>query len=127
MPVAKGVWVLKPLRGPPVEEALAIVTRSGLVLLIGCSHPGTDNFVIEATTELGKVSVVIGGMHLVGASRDRDHEVVDFIMSYGVTKIYPLHCSGDYVKTYLRERYLGAYGEGGAGLVLIFQTPPGCG
>ncbi len=127
MSVAKGVWVLKPLRGPPVEEALAVATRSGLVLLVGCSHPGTDNFVREASTELGKVSVVVGGMHLVGASKDRVREVIDSIMSYGVSKIYPLHCSGDYVKTYLKEKYPSAFGKGGAGLVLTFQTPYGCG
>jgi 7,8-dihydropterin-6-yl-methyl-4-(beta-D-ribofuranosyl)aminobenzene 5'-phosphate synthase len=39
--VAEGVFVVKPLYGPPLEDALAIRTSRGLIILVGCSHPGS--------------------------------------------------------------------------------------
>jgi metal-dependent hydrolase (beta-lactamase superfamily II) len=45
--VAEGVFVVKPLYGPPLEEALAIRTSRGLIILVGCSHPGSRTSLSE--------------------------------------------------------------------------------
>jgi len=127
--VAPGVWVLKPLYGPPWEEGVAVATRLGLVVLVGCSHPGVNNIVAEAVKDLGtrKVYAVIGGFHLGGAPREEIAEEMEDLASLGVVKVYPLHCSGEEVKEYLREKHPSMLGVGGVGLVLTFPAPEGCG
>lgn len=127
--VAPGVWVLKPLYGPPWEEGAAVATRLGLVVLVGCSHPGVDRIVEVAVHDLGarKVYAVIGGFHLMGAPKNVIAEEMDNLASLGVVKVYPLHCSGSEVKEYLRSKYPSMLGIGGVGLELTFPAPSGCG
>jgi len=127
MEVAPGVWVLKPLYGPPWEEGVALSTKLGLVVLVGCSHPGVNAIVNEAIHDLNvrKVYAVIGGFHLMGASRNVIAREMDDLASLGVVKVYPLHCSGSEVKEYLRSKYPSMLGVGGVGLELTFPVSPG--
>jgi 7,8-dihydropterin-6-yl-methyl-4-(beta-D-ribofuranosyl)aminobenzene 5'-phosphate synthase len=39
----------------------------------------------------------------------------------GVEKIYPIHCSGDAVRSYLASSHKDKYGDGGVGLELVIQ------
>ncbi len=123
--VAPGVWVLQPLYGPPWEEGAVIATKLGLVVLVGCSHPGVNNIVKEAVKDLGtkKVYAVIGGFHLAGASPETIAKEMEDLASLGVVKVYPLHCSGEGVKEYLREKHPPMLGVGGVGLTLSFPAP----
>ncbi|MEZ0345552.1 MAG: MBL fold metallo-hydrolase [Infirmifilum sp.] len=78
-----------------LEQALAVETGRGVVLLVGCSHPGVDKLV-EAAKNLGegKVSAVVGGFHLV---ESRDEEVVATarrLLELGVEELVPCHCTG---------------------------------
>jgi len=127
--VAPGVWVLKPLYGPPWEEGVAVATRLGLAVLVGCSHPGVDRIVEVAVHDLstGKVYAVIGGFHLMGAPENIIAEEMDNLASLGVVKVYPLHCSGSEVKEYLRSKYPSMLGVGGVGLELTFPASSDCG
>lgn len=127
--VAPGVWVLKPLYGPPWEEGAAIATKLGLVVLVGCSHPGVNNIVRVAIHDVSphKVYAVIGGLHLMGASERVIAEEVNDLVSMGVVKVYPLHCSGEGVKEYLESRYPSMLGVGGVGLRLTFPYEAGRG
>jgi len=117
--VAPGVYVLKPLYGPPWEEATAIKTSHGLVVLVGCSHPGVVNIVKEAISTLHeRVYMVIGGFHMAGEPPAVVEEVARELISLGVAKIYPIHCSGDEIREYLKEHYPQNYGDGHVGLVI---------
>jgi 7,8-dihydropterin-6-yl-methyl-4-(beta-D-ribofuranosyl)aminobenzene 5'-phosphate synthase len=61
--VSRGVYVVKPLYGPPIEEALAIKTGKELIILVGCSHPGVVNIVEQAMRDIGvKPYIVLGGI-----------------------------------------------------------------
>jgi 7,8-dihydropterin-6-yl-methyl-4-(beta-D-ribofuranosyl)aminobenzene 5'-phosphate synthase len=47
------------------ELSLAIETPKGLILVVGCSHPGIER-IVEASTVLDKhVYAIVGGLHLV--------------------------------------------------------------
>src|SRR5206468_8402699 len=47
------------------ELSLAIETPKGLVLVVGCSHPGIER-IVEASMVLDKhVYAIVGGLHLV--------------------------------------------------------------
>ncbi len=120
--IAPGIYVLKPLYGPPWEEALAIETSRGIVLLVGCSHPGIINIVEEAMKELHRrVYTVIGGLHLIGAPPNKIKEIAEKLIELGVQKIYPIHCSGNEIRKYLATHYPKHYGEGHVGLEIVID------
>jgi len=105
--VAEGVAVIGWLYGPPAEEALAInVKGRGLVILVGCSHPGVVNIVAKAKTELGiKPYLVLGGFHMMGASEYTCKETIKRLIELGVKKIAPIHCSGDKIRSILEKEF----------------------
>ena len=121
--IAKNVFVVKPLYGPPVEEALAIRCGKGLILVVGCSHPGVDRLAEQAVRDTGsRLYMVIGGFHLWGSPESVVAEAMEKLISLGAEKIYPLHCSGDEVKRYLMEKHPNVYGCGGAGLEITISS-----
>src|SRR5947207_10873791 len=50
------------------ELSLAINTPDGLVLVVGCSHPGIDKILEAASTINSRIHLIAGGLHLVAAS-----------------------------------------------------------
>ena len=123
--VAEGVAVVGELSGPPWEQALAINVKGlGLIVLVGCSHPGVDRIVEKASKDLGvKPYAVIGGFHLGGASEERVREIIENLKSLGVQKIYPIHCSGERIREILQREYPELYGDGHVGTVIKFTSP----
>ena len=105
--VAEGVAIIGWLYGPPAEEALAInVEGKGLVILVGCSHPGVVNIVAKAKTELGiKPYLVLGGFHMMGVSEYTCKETIKRLIELGVKKIAPIHCSGDKIRSILEKEF----------------------
>ena len=103
--VSTGAWIV-PLRAGLglYEQALALVLRGrGLVVVVGCSHPGPDRLAEEASKTTGlPVYWVIGGFH--GPSR----RVLDRLASIA-QRLSPAHCSGEEAKRYLREHYPDKY------------------
>src|SRR5207244_10146888 len=49
------------------ELSVAVNTPDGLVLVVGCSHPGIDKIVEAAAAINPKIQVIAGGFHLVVA------------------------------------------------------------
>jgi 7,8-dihydropterin-6-yl-methyl-4-(beta-D-ribofuranosyl)aminobenzene 5'-phosphate synthase len=58
------------------ELSLVISTLSGLVVMVGCSHPGIDKIMDEATKLNKHVRLIMGGFHLVTSS---DKEIADAV------------------------------------------------
>jgi hypothetical protein len=52
------------------ELSLAVNTPDGLVLVVGCSHPGIDKIVEAAAAIDPKIQLIAGGFHLVVAPDD---------------------------------------------------------
>ncbi|RLF98849.1 MAG: MBL fold metallo-hydrolase [Candidatus Wolframiiraptor sp.] len=105
--IVEGVAIVGPLYGPPSEQALAInVKGKGLVILVGCSHPGVVNIVKKASKDLGvKPYLVIGGFHMAGASEEECRQTIEKLLDLGVEKIAPIHCSGDLIRSILKKDY----------------------
>ena len=78
------------------ELSLVINTPDGLVLVVGCSHPGIDRIVQAATALNSHVRLIIGGFHLVTSS---DREVADAVTAlhdrFKVDYVAPGHCTGE--------------------------------
>jgi 7,8-dihydropterin-6-yl-methyl-4-(beta-D-ribofuranosyl)aminobenzene 5'-phosphate synthase len=78
------------------ELSLAINTPDGIVLLVGCSHPGIENIVEAAAVINPKIHLIVGGLHLVAARDDVIARVVTALKdTFKVENIAPGHCTGE--------------------------------
>ena len=98
---AEGVYVVGPLeveyKGTPIrEQALAVETAKGVVLVVGCSHPGVERLVEEALRLLPgrSVAAVIGGLHLVESDEKKALATARRLRELGVEKLVACHCTG---------------------------------
>lgn len=90
------------------EQALAVETAEGLVVVTGCAHPGVDTMARRAWTHFGDdIALVMGGFHLGGASRARVEGIIADFRDMGVECVAPCHCTGDAARRLFKE----AYGE----------------
>ena len=121
--ISEGIAIVGELYGPPYEQALAInVKNLGLIVLVGCSHPGVDKIVSKAEEDLSQNPyAVIGGFHLSGASLNKIRDVAKALNKRGLKIIYPIHCSGEDFREFLRESYPEVYGDGRVGLKISFS------
>ena len=84
------------------EQALAIKTNSGILLVVGCGHP-TLKTMIESISVFGDVKMIIGGFH---GSQEYDQ-------LENMTWICPTHCTK--FKEEIKSRFSTIYHEGGVG------------
>lgn len=117
--ITKGVVILGELYGPPWEQALVVNTAKGLVVLVGCSHPGVVSIVDKAVKEIKNTPyLVIGGFHMVSCSRDTCIKVTEELLKRNVKFIAPIHCSGDTIREVLESKYSEHYLEAHVGTVV---------
>ena len=79
------------------DTALFINLGNDEVLIVtGCCHAGIINTltVIEPITGRENINTIIGGLHLIGASKERLNFTVDELKNYKIKKIYSGHCTG---------------------------------
>lgn len=107
------------------ELSLAIATPDGLVVIVGCAHPGIENVVAEAVKINPHVHLVAGGFHLVAAQDPMIERVTAALNeTFKVDLIAPGHCTGEptfaALQKAFRERYL--YAGVGSVIDLSRQT-----
>ncbi len=62
--ITESVYSTGPLKSliSPKEQSVFVKTKKGLVVIVGCSHPGLDN-ILDVVRKHGNVYAVIGGFH----------------------------------------------------------------
>ena len=119
--LSAGIAITSVHRRNVPEQALMICTDEGTILVTGCSHPGVENFALEAAEALeSEIRLVIGGFHLGSATEFILSGIIDGFDEAGVQNIAPTHCTGDNSIGYLREHYGDHFIEVGAGFRLEF-------
>lgn len=104
--IAPGVHTTGRVDGEIPEQALAVESEEGLLVITGCAHPGVVNMVRRAREAVaGDVALVIGGYHLGSASQGEIERVGEGLASLGVQRVAPCHCTGDLARTVLTERW----------------------
>lgn len=100
------------------ELSLAIRTPRGLVLLVGCSHPGIET-ILEASRPWGdKVQLIFGGLHLVTSADTAIARVAKALHDqWGVHRVAPGHCTGEPGFAELRRVFGTRYVYAGLGTV----------
>lgn len=101
------------------ELHLAINTPQGMVIVVGCSHPGLDKIVAAAAAINPHIHIVAGGFHLVVAS-DADIEKIVTALhdTFKVEYVAPGHCTGEPAFTALKKAFGDRYIYAGLGTML---------
>src|SRR3984885_256897 len=101
------------------ELSLAINTPDGLVLVVGCSHPGIDKIVEAAGTINSRIYLIVGGFHLVVASDSDIEKIVTALHDrFKVEYVAPGHCTGEPAFTALKKAFGDQYLYAGLGTTL---------
>ena len=101
------------------ELSLAVNTPDGLVLVVGCSHPGIDKIVEAAAAINPKIHLIAGGFHLVVAPDDAIAKAVAALKdTFKVENIAPGHCTGEPTFAALKQAFGGRYIYAGVGTSL---------
>jgi 7,8-dihydropterin-6-yl-methyl-4-(beta-D-ribofuranosyl)aminobenzene 5'-phosphate synthase len=99
------------------ELSLAIRTPEGLVLLVGCSHPGIETILEAARPLSDHVHVVFGGLHLVTTEDSAVARIARELRdSWRLDKIAPGHCTGEPAFAALRRLFGDQYVYAGLGV-----------
>jgi 7,8-dihydropterin-6-yl-methyl-4-(beta-D-ribofuranosyl)aminobenzene 5'-phosphate synthase len=107
------------------ELSLAIDTPDGLVLVVGCSHPGIEAIVAEAAKINPHIHFVAGGFHLVVAQDPVIEKVANALHdTYKVDYIAPGHCTGEPTFTALQKVFGDRYLYAGLGTTLNLGANP---
>ena len=77
------------------ELLVAVDTSVGLIVILGCAHPGMKNMIDTARKLLGRpVHAVLGGTHLVEASPESLERSIGYLSEESFTSIGVSHCTG---------------------------------
>lgn len=78
------------------EVLVAIETDKGMVVLLGCSHPGVKNMLDTVLERFDKpIYAVMGGTHLVEASDKSQEATVEYFREKNVQCVGVSHCTGE--------------------------------
>jgi 7,8-dihydropterin-6-yl-methyl-4-(beta-D-ribofuranosyl)aminobenzene 5'-phosphate synthase len=98
------------------ELSLAINTPEGLVLVVGCSHPGIERITEAAAAINPKIHLIAGGFHLVVAPDDAIAKAVAALKdTFKVENIAPGHCTGEPTFAALKKAFGDRYLYAGLG------------
>src|SRR6476660_1842263 len=107
------------------ELSLAINTPEGIVLVVGCSHPGIDKIVDAAAKINPRILLVAGGFHLVVSKDDEIEKTVSGLLeTYKVAYVAPGHCTGEPTFAALRKAFGVRYLYAGLGTTLALNAMP---
>jgi len=78
------------------DQTLVIESPKGLVVILGCAHAGVVNTLhrVAYLSKMKQFYAVIGGMHLLNASKERIEQTITVFREYNIQKIGVAHCTG---------------------------------
>ena len=107
------------------ELSMAVNTANGLVLVVGCSHPGIEGIVGEAAKINPHIHFIAGGFHLVVAQDPAIEKVATTLHdTYKVDYIAPGHCTGEPTFAALKKTFGDRYLYAGLGTTLQLGANP---
>jgi 7,8-dihydropterin-6-yl-methyl-4-(beta-D-ribofuranosyl)aminobenzene 5'-phosphate synthase len=88
------------------ELSLAINTPDGMVIVVGCSHPGIDKIVAAVAAINPRIHFIAGGFHLVVSSDQEIEKIVATLRdTFKVAYVAPGHCTGEPTFTALKKAF----------------------
>ena len=107
------------------ELSLAINTPDGMVIVVGCSHPGIDKIVAAAAAINPRIHFIVGGFHLVVSNDQEIEKIVATLRdTFKVGFVAPGHCTGEPTFTALKKTFGDRYLYAGLGTAFAFDATP---
>jgi len=106
--IIKNIYTTGLIKNNPDEQSLIIKTINGVIVIVGCSHPGVDR-ILEIAKKYGKVYAIIGGFH----------DFSKFNALEGIEIIGACHCTRH--KEEIKQRFPREFKEIKAGDVLELE------
>jgi len=107
------------------ELSLAFDTPDGMVIVVGCSHPGIEKIVEAAARINPRINLVAGGFHLVVAKDEEIDKIVAALRdTYKVAYVAPGHCTGEPTFTALKKAFGDRYLYAGLGTTFALGATP---
>ncbi|OQB60270.1 MAG: Metallo-beta-lactamase superfamily protein [Bacteroidetes bacterium ADurb.Bin145] len=101
------------------EHALILDTKSGLVVMTGCCHPGIIDMLKKIKSDFNKnIYMVFGGFHLLEKSDKDMASIISDMKRLGIVKCGATHCTGDRQIQLFKEAFGKDYFELGVGNVI---------
>ena len=101
---------------------MAIKTSRGLVVVVGCSHPGIENILAEAKKIKPEIYTIVGGLHLVDSPDQQVTEIVGNLKNkWMIERVAAGHCTGQFAQTEF-DRVFGLHHDH-SGLGEIIELP----
>ena len=128
--IAHGIHLIALVSDKPTtlelrELSLAIDTPEGIVLVVGCSHPGIDKIVEAAAAINQRIHLVAGGFHLVVAKDEEIERIVSGLHDkWGVEYVAPGHCTGEPTFVALKRAFGERYLYAGLGTTIALGAAP---
>lgn len=103
----------------PDDQAIAIHTGQGLVVVLGCAHRGIVNTLLHLREVTGerRVRAVVGGTHLGFARHEQLVETARALKEFGIQRLGVSHCTGLKAAAYLAREFGDAFFFNSAGTV----------
>jgi 7,8-dihydropterin-6-yl-methyl-4-(beta-D-ribofuranosyl)aminobenzene 5'-phosphate synthase len=60
--ITENIYTTGLIKNNPDEQSLVLETIKGVVVIVGCSHPGVEK-ILEIAKRHGKIHALIGGLH----------------------------------------------------------------
>ncbi len=121
--IVPGFYSTGTLAGFAAEQALAIDTPEGVVLITGCSHPGVVKMVEAAlkARKADRVRFLIGGFHMLQHAPEQIAETIAALKKLNVERIAATHCTGDRAIAMFREAFGANFEPAGVGKVIVLK------
>lgn len=92
------------------EIALCLKTEKGLIVILGCAHPGFLNMINTISEKTGeKVIGIIGGTHLIEADDERIEKSIKYLNALDISILGLSHCTGERAVKMLNEECKGSF------------------
>jgi 7,8-dihydropterin-6-yl-methyl-4-(beta-D-ribofuranosyl)aminobenzene 5'-phosphate synthase len=98
------------------ELSLAIDTPRGLVVVVGCSHPGVEEILSAASVVNSHIHMLLGGLHLVKTPDAEIERLAGALHDkWKIDRIAPGHCTGEPAFAKLKQVFGDSYLYAGLG------------
>jgi 7,8-dihydropterin-6-yl-methyl-4-(beta-D-ribofuranosyl)aminobenzene 5'-phosphate synthase len=98
------------------ELTLAIDTPRGLVVVVGCSHPGVEEILSAASAVNPHIHLLLGGLHLVKTPDAEIERLTNALHDkWKIDRIAPGHCTGEPAFAKLKQTFGDSYLYAGLG------------
>lgn len=103
--LADEIYLTPELKKNIPEQALVINNKDFVFLLLGCSHPGVENFVEITYQRFKKPLCFAGGFHFFPLTEAKIKKKIKKINEFPIRRVFPMHCTGKKGIELLKEAF----------------------